>query len=315
MAERDYYAVLGVGRSASADEIKSAYRRLAREHHPDVNKSPDAEKRFAEIQEAYAVLSDAEKRADYDRWGRAGAPRGNPFAGAGQAAGGGFDFSAEGFDDFSSMFETFFGGRQGGRSSTRGEGHAGGTRAKRRPPDVRAELTVSFDEMARGSKRSVRVGERTIEVSVPKAVGDGAKLRVPAGNGSDLILTVRVGEHPVFRRGSRRGDADAARSLDVWLDAPVTLAEATLGATISLPTPLGGRANLTVPAGTESGARLRLKGLGLASPAGVKGDLYAAIKIVPPAPGEVSDELRSALDAMPTGDESVRAKGRWAGAG
>lgn len=297
MAERDYYDVLGVKRTASQDEIRAAYRKLARELHPDVNKSPDAQERFAEVQSAYDVLGEPDKRAQYDRFGRAGAAQAAGAGGAahyawsnvgGRGGAGGADFD---MDDLGSVFESLFGG--GGRAGPRGTRAPRGRARERAKPTAQAELDISFVTMARGGTERVPVRRSgkatTIEVSISKAIADGTKLRVSGKGGDpDLILTIRVGKHPLYRREG---------VLDLEIDLPLTYAEAALGKEVGVPT-LEGEVFITVPAGTKSGKRLRLRGRGLTDPKGASGDLYAIVQIVPPPAESLTDEDRAALERL-----------------
>lgn len=306
MAGRDYYQVLGVPRSAKPDEIKRAYRKLAREHHPDVNKAPDAQKKFTEIQQAYDVLSDEQKRSMYDQYGEAyvsgarpaesagGGPRWS--SGGGRAQGVPVDFDVE---DLSSMFDAMFGGRAGASPGPkRGK-------ARRTQPEpleresIRHDLHVHFLTAARGGAESLQLqhsgGKRTVEVNIPAGIADGATLRVRnvfgGEDGPDLLLTIRVGGHPTFRRGE---GLDTGKGNDLFVDLPLTIAEATLGATVTIPT-LDGDVELTVPPSTASGKRLRLKGKGIRSAGGDVGDQYAVIKIIPPRAEDLSEEERAVL--------------------
>ncbi|MFI4915507.1 MAG: DnaJ C-terminal domain-containing protein [Phycisphaerales bacterium JB060] len=301
MAERDYYDVLGVKRSATQDEIRAAYRKLARELHPDVNKAEDAAEKFAEVQTAYDVLSEPEKRAQYDRFGRAGAA-----AAAGAGAGGHYSWSNVGggrggagsdfdLDDLGSMFDAFFGGGGGGGAgpAPRGTRAQRGRARERAQPAAQAELDISFMTMARGGTERVPVRRggkaTTIEVSIPRGIADGAKLRVAGGQGEpDLILTIRVGKHPLYKREG---------VLDLAIDLPLTYAEAALGREIGVPT-LEGEVVINVPAGTRSGKRLRLRGRGLTDAKGAIGDLYAQVQIVPPPADALSDEDRATLERL-----------------
>ncbi len=297
MAERDYYEVLGVARSASQEEIRAAYRALARSLHPDVNKAADAAEKFAEVQSAYDVLGEPDKRAQYDRFGRAGAAAGRADGGGhytwsnvGGRGGGTSDFD---LDDMGSMFDAFFGGGGAASTGARGARAQRGRARERARPTAQAELDVSFVTMARGGTERVPVRRggkaSTIEVSIPKAIADGAKLRI-AGNGSepDLILSIRVGKHPLYRREG---------ALDLELDLPLTFAEAALGKELAVPT-LDGEVFITVPAGTRSGRRLRLRGRGLTDAKGASGDLYAVVQIVPPPMDALSDDDRAALERL-----------------
>lgn len=306
MPKRDWYSVLGVERGASPDEIKAAYRKLARKHHPDVNKSPDAQEKFSELQEAYETLSDPEKRKLYDRFGHAAESAGFGHAGGG---GGGAHYTWSnvaggdpfGEEDLGSVFESIFGAR--------GQGFGGRARGptRARGGDVRHTITVDFETAARGGERSLELSRgserKTISVKIPRAVVDGTKLRV-RGEGSpgpgggppgDLIVTVHVMPHPTLRRGTGRS-GEASDTLDLTTDLSISVADACLGASVPVRT-LEGEVSLTVPPGTSSGSRLRLKGRGLESGTGRRGDLYALVKIEAPKPGELTPELRAALEA------------------
>jgi curved DNA-binding protein len=273
VAYRDYYEALGVPRNASSDEIRSAYRRLARQYHPDVNKEEGAEERFKEVAEAYEVLRDPEKREQYDRLGsnwRAGDD-------VSEAGGfGGFDDvrvgfgNGAGFGDFSDLFEGLFGA--GARGARTGRGFGG----SRRGADVEAELELSLEEALRGGRRRVRLADgRSYDVTIPPGVRDGQRIRLAGegGQGSgrgpvgDLLLRVRLRPHPRFRL---EGD-------DLYTELPVSPWEAALGATVELET-LRGRAQVKVPAGSSCGRQLRLQGEGW--PPG--GDLYAEVRILVP---------------------------------
>lgn len=316
---RDFYDILEVSRTATTDEIKAAYRTLARKLHPDVNKSPDAEKKFTELRAAYEVLSDEKKRRVYDRVGHEAFIRGAT-AGAAESGragargptytwsnvgGAGFGGANESFDfgDIGDLFEEMF----GGRSPFGGERATGGAQARsraRRGRDIHAERLISFEIALQGGRESVRVGRggttQTIDVKIPKGVADGARLRVrgggePSDNGGapgDLILTIKVGSHPLFRR----------EGLDIVLELPLTIVEATLGATVEIPTPLGRRVELKVPPGSPSGAKLRLRGKGVQTEDGGAGDLYAVVKIMPPKQLSEKDAatLRDLAERLPS---------------
>ena len=288
---RDYYEVLGVSRSADADELQEAYRRLARRYHPDVNKDPAAEERFKEVNEAYHVLADPDTRARYDRFGpdfrripegaeRAWAGAGAPGPGGRRPGGAGpgrtFDeeqvfVSGEGFDDvdLEDLLGSLFGGR-------RAAGPMAGA-------DQEAELELTVEEAYRGGRRWVSLagpdGQRSYEVTIPAGVVDGQRIRL-AGQGGrgtggaspgDLYLVVRIAPHPRFRLDGR----------DLHVDLPVSPWEAALGSTVPVDTP-GGEAKVKVPAGSSSGRRLRLRGQGMPNPRGQPGDLYAEVRIMVP---------------------------------
>jgi curved DNA-binding protein len=270
---RDYYEALGVSRDASTEDIRRAYRKLARQYHPDVNKEPGAEDRFKEISEAYEVLRDPEKRERYDRLG-ANWRAGQDVSGESgfQDAGGGFDgsFTSFGDDDVSDLFEGLF-GRRGRR--TRGGGF---DNFSQRGGDRRAELELTLEEAAAGGRRRLTLGNgRELEVDIPPGVRDGQVIRL-AGQGGrgiggapsgDLLLRVRLRPHPRFR---------VLGGGDLEVDLPVAPWEAALGAQADVQT-LDGTANVKVPAGSSCGRRLRLRGAGLGG-----GDLYAVVKIVVP---------------------------------
>ncbi len=291
MKYKDYYAILGVERGAGDDEIKKAYRKLARKYHPDVSKEPNAEERFKGVSEAYETLKDAEKRAAYDQLGRhAAGEEFRPPPDWGQSFGGG-QFS---FDDID-LADLFagFAGRQ----------HGGGARDRPIPgADYEAGVRLTFEQAFHGTEieldlsaieydeqgRPRRVPHR-IRVRIPPGVTDGQKLRVPGkggkgvrgGRDGDLYLDIEVMSHPLYR----------VDGLDVHVDLPLAPWEAVLGGSVDMPTPAG-RVTLKVPPGTRAGQKLRLSGRGLARPDGSKGDLYAIAQIVVPT---VVDERQRAL--------------------
>ncbi|TWP53955.1 J domain-containing protein [Lentzea tibetensis] len=289
----DFYDVLGVPRGASDDEIGRAYRKLARQYHPDVNRDPGAEDRFKEVSEAYEVLSDPAQRKRYDQFGAdfrrvpedydERAPRGRTVYTSGPGHGG--------FEDFD--FEDLFGGvfRRGGRG-----GPIPGA-------DQEAELTLSVEEAYRGGHRRLTIGNRELDVTIPAGVVDGQRIRLSGqgGHGSaggasgDLFLVVRIAPHRRYRLEGR----------DVVVDLPVAPWEAALGATVPIMTP-GGEAKVRVVAGSSSGRRLRLRGEGMPNPRGKPGDLYAVMKImVPKSLGkrerELFEELAAVSDFNPRG--------------
>ncbi len=308
--EKDYYEVLGVERGASADAIRKAYRGLAREYHPDVNKSADASTRFAEVQEAYDVLSDAEKRKAYDRFGHAGVGVGK---GPGGFGGGGWsaEYSGNPFggSDFTSVFEDLFGARGGGRPFDRG---APGVMPPRRGSDVQHTLSVTFMTAAMGGTENIRVGHgskpQTISVKIPAGIESGGQLRVrgkgtagaDGGPSGDLRLTVEVGQHPWFRR----------EGLDVLINVPVTIAEATFGTTVTLPL-LKGSVELKIPLGAASGQKLRVKGKGIDDGKGGQGDFYAVVQVV--APTKLTDRGTQLLHELEPELQNPRDSGPWSG--
>lgn len=296
MERRDFYDVLGLSRDAAADEIKKAYRRLAREYHPDVSEDPDAQKKFSEIQEAYAVLSDDAKRAQYDRFGRTGV--GDTWSGRGGAHHVEMDM-----EDLGSVFDAFFGGTQsepfGGFQGKRPRPRAA------RPREVERDFEVDFETAARGGKRSITIGQdgqsSSIDVTVPKGVREGARLRIRKAFGdADLILRIRIARHPLYKRDG----------LDLVLELPLTIAEAALGAKVAVPT-LDGPVDLTIPPGAKGGSRLRLKGQGVTDAKGATGDLYAVVRIVTPAPDDLTDDDKDLLRRISQAQGPVRTGQGW----
>lgn len=293
MEYQDYYGILGVEKDASQADIQRAYRKLARQYHPDINKDPQAETKFKQIGEAYEVLKDPEKRAKYDQFGSAwktarqtGAPPPGweefhfDFGGPGAGGGRGFDFGA-GPSGFSSFFEMLFGGGRPGGWSTRGQQQT----VPRRGADYESRLRLSLEDLARGGKRQVTLGDpetgrsQMIEITVPKGIGPGQKMRLagkggPGANGGprgDLLLEIELEPHPHFRVDGR----DLLTTVDVpaWL--------AALGGEAEVPT-LGGSSKIKLPGGSSSGRKIRLRGKGLPKTDGTRGDLYAEVRIVVP---------------------------------
>jgi DnaJ-class molecular chaperone len=275
---RDYYEVLGVPRNSSEADIKKAYRKLARQHHPDRNPGDkQAEARFKEVQEAYDVLIDKTKREHYDRFGFAGPGFGGqgPFRAEGGGPGG-FEFQGINPEDLESILGAFGGGGFGDMFARQARGRG---RTARRPESVEAEVVIPFLKAALGGTVSLSVDGRAIDLRVPPGVEEGKKLRL-AGQGpggGDLLVRIKIEPHPYFRREGN----------NVVLEVPVSVSEAILGAKVDVPTLDGTRLTVTVPAGTSSGARLRLRGKGIAG-----GDQIIEIKIaVPKTPDKRSREL------------------------
>ncbi|HEY0160581.1 MAG TPA: J domain-containing protein [Thermoanaerobaculia bacterium] len=288
MAEKDYYELLGVKKTASEAEIKKAYRELAKKFHPDKNKgNKDAENRFKQISEAYAVLSDSEKRAQYDRLGREafGAGGANPFAG--------FDFSQFGGGgggrgrrstgrrgsttmDFTDIFGDLFGGGGGG----------GGFEPE--PQEATVDVTIDFRDALQGTTITLTLNGEPMKVKIPEGIGDGQKVRARRGN-IPVQITVRVRPHPLFER---RGD-------DIYIDLPITIGEAIRGAEVEVPT-IHGPSRIRIPAGTQAGRTMRLTGKGVKKKSGA-GDQYVRIQIVipPEAPEEAVEALERAYRENP----------------
>lgn len=274
MDYKDYYKVLGVPRSASSDEIKRAYRKLAREYHPDRNKQTDAENRFKEINEAHEVLGDADKRRAYDNLGT-GWPGGRGFApppgwqGGRSRRGGTHSGQAEGFSDF---FSAFFGG--GGMPG--GFGNFETADFRTHPSNRHAELTISLEDAFHGAERELVLDGRTLKVRIPSGIQEGQSIRLSGqgAHGGNLLLKVRYAPHPWLQVQGQ--DVHARVDLAPW--------EAALGTRISVPT-LGGAVELNIPANSQSGKKLRLKGRGL--PGKPPGDQIVTLNIVtPPADTE-----------------------------
>lgn len=288
---KDYYKTLGVKKEATPEEIKRAYRTLARKYHPDVSKAPDAAKRFKEVNEANEVLSDPQKRKRYDELG----PEWERFAqGSGGAADGrgGFQWVYTGqpgardpFGDaggFSDFFRTHF-GEQATAETPFGNGRTRSRRA-RAGADTEAEVEVTLAEAYKGGERTIELRRddgttRTLRVKIPAGVRDGQRIRL-AGQGSagagggpagDLYLRVRVRPHPFFQR-----DGD-----DLRAELPVALHEALLGAEVPVPT-LRGRVTLRIPPETQNGRTIRLGGQGMPRQGGGHGDVYVTVKVVLP---------------------------------
>src|SRR3984957_5936732 len=265
MQYRDYYEILGVSRGADADEVKRAYRKLARKYHPDVSKEKNAENKFKEVQEAYEVLRDTDKRSAYDQLGRdyRSGQQFRPPPDWSQRFGhtGSQRFSdLNGFSDF---FSSLFGGAAGA-----GAGAGGGA-----PPDADAgHLDVTVEEAFAGTKRRVMLNDggraRSVDVQIPAGVGEGQSLRIAGTGGrTSLIFRIRVRPHSLY----------VLQGKDVQIELPLAPWEAALGAKVAVPT-LGGTVELTVPAGAQSGQKLRLRGRGLPG-----GDQLVIIKLVTPA--------------------------------
>lgn len=294
MHGNDPYKLLGVSRTAGADEIKRAYRRLAKEHHPDRNPGDkSAETRFKEIQAAYEVLGDEDRRRQYDQFG-SGGPRPDfanwsPHARQGR----GVDFNFGGAGDLSSIFEQFF---SGGRSRTR-------RTAQRQAPQPGANLETSvsltLEEAARGAMREIELRPadgsgkpERIEFRIPSGVTDGQRIRVRgkgqvgAGGRGDLMIRCHIAPHPVFRRDG----------LNILIDLPLSIAEACLGTRVDLPT-LDGPTMLTVPPGTSGGTKLRLRGKGLRDArTGETGDMHAVVRVNMPA--TLSPDARRLIEQL-----------------
>ncbi len=294
MKFKDYYQTLDLKKDASQDDIKRAYRKLARKFHPDVNKSPDAEEKFKELGEAYEVLQDPEKRAAYDKFGsnwQAGQdfePPPNWDAG--------FEFSGGGFtqadaSQFSDFFESLF-GKSSSAFHSRGGVHPHGN-FHARGQDVHAKIVINLEDSYHGAQKTITLSRpvvdqqghvhttpHTITLSIPKGIIEGQQIRLEGQGGQgigqgkkgDLFLEIAFAPHRIFTIDQR----------DIHLSLPVTPWEAALGATVTVPT-LGGPVELKIPAGSQTGKKLRLKGRGLSS-AAHSGHLYVTLAIITPEP-------------------------------
>ena len=292
---RDPYDILGVPRSATPEQIREAHRKLAKKFHPDLNKTAEAGAKFKEIQEAYDLLSDAQKRKQFDQFGHAGPSMGGAPGGA-QGGWGNVD---------ASTFEEIFGDFMGG-GARRAGGRRGGARAGE---DLESRITVDFMTAALGGVRHVSLESGgqpiSLDVRIPPGIESGGDLRLRGKGGEgmgggpagDLVLHISVAPHPWFRR----------EGLDVIVEVPISIAECALGTSVEVPL-LEGTATLRVPAGTASGKRLRLKGKGVAAK-GDTGDLYAVIRVE--APKSLNDEDRAALERMKSTEPDPRADAPW----
>jgi molecular chaperone DnaJ len=303
--DKDFYAILGVPKAASADEIKKTYRKLAMQYHPDRNPGPEGEEKFKEVGEAYSVLSDTEKRAEYDKLRDAIA------SGAGRFGGGmpgGFrveDFGfGEEFDVEDLLNQIFGGGGQGGRVAFNFGGRGGNPfgRRARRGRDLETEVALTFDDAASGTERKISLGRgKNVTVRIPAGVKDGARIRVrgrgeegeQGAESGDLYVRVKVQPHKFFARNES----------DLLLTLPITFPEAALGSEVKVPT-LNGPVTLKIPAGTSSGKTFRIRGRGIGKPDGSKGDLLATVQVAVPSKlskkeAELVRELAEGKDESP----------------
>ncbi|NIP39088.1 MAG: DnaJ domain-containing protein [Candidatus Dadabacteria bacterium] len=302
---KDYYKILGVSKSASADEIKKAFRNLARKYHPDINPGDKkAEEKFKDIQQAYEVLSDTEKKKSYDMFGEAGFQGGTRPGGYQTHYSTNFgDFGesvnfggASGFSSFEDIFSEIFGARGGGRQQTHRTRPSKGR-------DVEHQIEIDFNTAIKGGTRDIKIAREsngkdyateTISVKIPSGVDNGSKIRV-AGKGEpgrnsgmrgDLYLKVKVAPHPIFRRNNN----------DIFLDLPVTIFEAALGAEVSVPT-VDSTAKLKIPAGVQNGTKMRLKGKGVLNPkTRERGDQY--INIVVSMPDKINETDKKKFEEL-----------------
>jgi len=305
MQYKDYYKIIGIDKTATQDEIKRAYRKLARKYHPDVSKESAAEEKFKELGEAYEVLKDPEKRAAYDQLGanwKAGQDFHPP-----PDWGAGFEHSGGGFSPdqaaaYSDFFESLFGMQ--GRGGF-GGAHAAGQQFHAQGEDHHARVVIDLIDAFQGATRTITLSapevdsqghvstkERTLNIKIPKGIKQGQSIRL-AGQGSpgmgdagagDLYLEVEFRPHPQYR----------VDGLDIYLELPLAPWEAALGATVKAPTPVGA-IDLKIPAGSTSGRKLRIKGRGI--PAKIPGDFYAVLRIaLPPGDSEKAKDLYQKME-------------------
>jgi curved DNA-binding protein len=285
MQYKDYYEVLGVTRDADAEGVKRAYRKLARKFHPDVSKEKNAENKFKEVQEAYEVLRDPEKRAAYDQLGRDYRPgqQFRPPPDWSQRFGHSGSQRFSDLNGFSDFFASLFGGAAGGPPPEADAGH----------------LEVTVEEAYTGTKRRVSLSEggrsRSVDVQIPPGVGEGQSLRVAGSGGSaSLIFRIKLRPHSLY----------IPQGKDVQIELPLAPWEAALGAKVAVPT-LGGTVELTIPAGAQSGQKLRLRGRGF--PGTPRGDQIVSIKLVTPAAQSAQakqayERMKSEFDFDPRAD-------------
>ena len=302
----DYYAILGVNKKDATADIRKAYKKLARKYHPDANPGDDsALEQFKEIQTAWAVLGDEEKRGNFDRFGT---PDAAPFQGSGpQPAGRRWSYSSDGGEvpfDLEDILGGFAGGRQGaGRADWPIRGH-----------DIRTEVRIPFMMAAEGGKYDLRLqregssSPETLAVAIPAGIDTGTVVRLsgegtPGFNGGaagDLLVSIKVTPHQWFRREGAR----------VFLEVPISLTEAALGTKVDIPTILDGIVTLTIPPGTSSGSKLRLRGKGIRDRrSGIRGDMLAVIRIV--APKKIDDRTRELLESLRAAETDDCRAGLW----
>jgi DnaJ-class molecular chaperone len=296
MPAQDYYETLGVSKTATADEIRKAHKRMSKKYHPDVNKDDkEAERKFKEVQTAYDVLSDDEKRKTYDQFGSAAFEQGGGVPGGP----GGFRWAGPGGGGGQVDLESLFGAGGFDPSSLFGGGRGRGRSRVRKGEDVEIGVDIPFTVACQGGGHEVALDRggkvERVSVKIPAGIDHGAVIRlagqgepgVGGGPAGDLRLTVRVASHPWFRR----------EGANLLVDVPVTFTEAALGGKVDVPTLDEGRVVVTVPPSTSSGAKLRLREKGVVDrQTGKRGDLFAVLKVVPPGP--LTDRARELLTEL-----------------
>ncbi len=288
------YSVLGVSKSATEDEIKKAYRSHARQFHPDRNPGDKgAEAKFKEVQDAYEILGDKDKKVKFDQFGHQ--DPNNPMGGGGNPFGQG----SMNMDDLAQMFGGAAGGQGFNFGDLFGAKKGRSTKARRPPPQSQmAKLEIDFLTAAKGGKLPISVGGKALEVTIPEGASEGQKLRISGQGecGQDLILDLRIEPHPFFKRQEN----------DILLDCPLSLVEVALGASVEVPSISGSKVTVKFPPGISSGKKLRLKGLGIKG-----GDQIVEVKIVPPAKLDVKS--RELLEEFAKHNpQDVRADLKWA---
>lgn len=301
MQYKDYYKTLGVDKKASEKEIQKAYKTLAKKCHPDVNKSKDSEAKFKEINEAYEVLGDKEKRNRYDTLGANWEQNAGNYSYQDMGDIGGNKFYGSDFSDF---FEVFF-----GQKSNAGEQNPfgnmfsgmGGQKQQRRRPTTEqprhqetthhvpreVEVEVSLSEIYEGGKRQITIGDKKLEVSIPKGIENGKKIRIKDANNNDIHLKIKIKENDIFKLEGK----------NIIYEAPISDYDVIFGKEVLVPTISGGSINLKIPAGTQGGKRLRLKNLGLPTmKTDEKGDMYVKVKIM--IPQNLTDKEKSLYEEL-----------------
>lgn len=308
MQYKDYYKTLGVDKKATEKEIQKAYKNLAKKYHPDINKAKDSEAKFKEINEAYEVVGDKEKRNRYDTLGANWDQNAGNYSYQDMGDIGGNKFYGSDFSDF---FEVFFGQKSNAGSANpfgnmfSGMGgaqqqqqqkqqrrkpaephrHQEHTETHHTPREV--EVEVSLNEIFEGGKRQVTIGDKKLEVSIPKGIENGKKIRVKDGNNSDIHLKIKIKEHDLFKLEGK----------NIVYEAPITDYDVIFGKEVNVPTLSGGSVNLKIPAGTQGGKRLRLKNLGLPTmKTEEKGDMYVKVKIM--IPQNLTDKEKSLYEEL-----------------
>ncbi len=303
MSKKDYYQLLGVSRSAAPEEIKKAYRKLAMQFHPDKNPgNKKAEDKFKEVSEAYEVLSDEQKRQNYDTYGHGGA-QGNPFS-AGSAGAGGYYSNRGGSTDFNDIFGDVFGDifNQGGRAKTSAGGpFAGRNRGATKGSDLKYTLSIALEEAAVGCEKVIAFARQTgskeenarLSVTIPAGVKEGQRLKLTgegdkptSGAAGDLYVIIDMQEHALFRRDEN----------DVILDLPVSYTDAILGKTIEIPT-LFGKAEIKIPPGSHSGQNFRLKSKGFPR-IGATGSGDMLVRVIVDTPAKTNSRQKELLEEL-----------------